>query len=209
MNTKAKSAPETPTEKPADAPTAQPQVDLDTGEVSGIQVGEVKMLKKLVAKDIVGRAKLIYRKTFAPEDKDQKNPLPMEPRQLYVVFGQARDTKTGESDFGPFVAFLGAFEAIDLATGERYVSDKLFLQNPAEGLLAEQLARRDDKTSAVQFSFEIGVKPSQKWIDTDAGNSYEFTVKAHFKLDKADPLAEMRRMVHQHVVSKALPAPTK
>lgn len=205
MNAKTKAS----AEVPAQADVAPPVVNTDTGEVSGIEMGEVKMLKKLVAKDIVGRAKLIYRKTFAPEDKDQKNPLPMEPRALYIIFGQARDTKTGESDFGPFVEFLGSFEAIVLETAERSVSSRCFLQEPAQTLLSEQLARRSNMTDLVQFSFEVGVKPSQKWIDTDSGNSYEFTIKAHFKLDKADPLAELRRMVHEKVLPKQLAAPTK
>jgi hypothetical protein len=185
---------------------SEPKVNVETGEVTGIEVGEVKLLKKLVAKDIVGRARLIYRKQFAPDDKEQKNPLPMLPRQLYIVFGQARSTKTGESDYGPWVAFLGSFEAVDLETGERSVSDKLHLQDPAEGLLLDQLSRRSNTADSVQFLFEVGVKPSQKWMDTDAGNSYEFTVKTHFKMDKADPLASMRQLAAS-VMPRRLAAP--
>lgn len=194
------------------APKADPKVNVETGEVSGIELGEVKLLKKLVAKDIVGRARLIYTKKFAEEDKDKKYPLPMVNKQLYIVFGQARDTKTGESNFGPWVAFLGSFEAVDLETGERYVSDKLHLQDPAQGLLVDQLARRAHPSDAVQFLFEVGVKPSQKWIDTDLGNSYEFSIKTHFKLDKADPLAEMRKIAHgvmPAALRARLAAPTK
>jgi hypothetical protein len=185
----------------------EPKVNAETGEVTGIELGEVKLLKKLVAKDIVGRAGLIYRKEFANEDdKTANRHKPMEPRQLYVVFGQARSTKTGESDYGPWVAFLGTFEAVDLKTGDRYVSDKLHLQDPAEGLLLDQLARRADTSDSIQFLFEVGVKPSQKWIDTDNGNSYEFTIKTHFKLDKADPLAAMRQLASS-VIPKRLTAP--
>lgn len=190
------------------AEDAKTKVDGDTGEITGMEVGEVKMLKKLVAKDIVGRPALTYKKTFAEEDKEQKYPLPMQPRRLYLIFGQARDVKTGTSDYGPFEEFLGQFEAIVIETGERSVSARCFLQEPAQTMLSEQMAKRENKTDMVAFSFEVGVKPSQKWIDTDAGNSYEFTIKAHFELDKADPLAAMRQRL-AHVVKKALPAPTK
>ena len=174
-----------------------PKFNEQTGETDAPQLnGEVKLLKKLVAKDIVGRARLIYRKKFVdgPDGKPSTAFEPLSPAPLYVVFGQARDTKTGESDYGPWVAFLGHFEAIDLETGERYVSDKLHLQDPAEGLLVDQMAKRTNPSDTIGFMFEVGKKPSQKWMDTDNGNSYEFTVKTHFQIDKADPLADMRRL---------------
>lgn len=187
-----------------DAPkTAAPVVDVPkfdeaTGETvlpEGL-TGEVHLPKKLVAKEIVGRGRLIYRKKFIKdaEGKETEAFEPLLPEPLYVVFGQARDTKTGESDYGPWVAFLGHFEAIDLQTGERYVSTVLHLQDPAEGLLIDQLSRRKEASDTVGFMFEVGKKPSQKWMDTDNGNSYEFTVKTHFQIDKVDPLAEMRRL---------------
>lgn len=190
------------------APPGAPE-NLTGGET---EVKEVILLKKMVAKDIVGRRELTYKKTFAPEDKEQKFPLPMDPRQLYVVYGFARDTKVGDSDYGPWVAFLGSFEAIRFSDGTQFNSDKLHLQDPAEGLLLAQLQRAQEieKGAQVGFTFEVGVKPSQRWIDTDAGNSYEYTIKTHFKLDKADPLAEMRRLVRGNVpLVKALPSATK
>jgi hypothetical protein len=146
--------------------------------------GQISLVKKIVAKDIVGRTELKMK-----EDS--------EPKALYTVFGVVRDTASGESNYGSWLSFLGSFEAIRLKDRARFQSDKLFLQNPAEGMLLQQFSnmRKEDPAATLGFAFEIGVKVSERWKETGQGNSYEYTVKTVFQTKQHDPLAQLRASV--------------
>lgn len=178
----------------------------------------IKLLKKIVAKDIVPRKDLVYKKRAVtgsdgkvitnPDGSDRMEVVSPEPRMLYRVFGVASGSGTGESTYGPYVFFTGSFEAIRFSDRERSKSDKLFLQDPAEGLLLAALTglKREDSNGTVAFAFDIGVKPSQRWVDKDEGNSYEYLIESKVNVQQNDPLAQLRGQVLDDL--PALPAPT-
>lgn len=198
-----------PVSKPADSIA----VNTDTGEIAATerpmdqQVDIVHMPKKIVAKDIVGRAALKCTKKWKPTlDKHGEpatdgdgNPVGewelSEPRTLYTVFGTASGTRGGTSNYGDWVAFKGTFEAVRSSDGARFLSNELILQQPAESLLIDALAtaKKNDEGASVKFAFEVGVKTSQRWVDTNEGNSYEYTIKSMLSVNRHDPLAEMRK----------------
>jgi hypothetical protein len=173
-------------------------------EVESVQMSStVELLKKLVAKDIVKRSQLVYQKD------DSGAVINPEPRALYRVFGQLRDTKNGMSNYGEWNAFIGSFEAIRHADHQRFQSATLHLQNPAEGLLLDHFhklrkealeeakktnpnAQASDYPVTVIFAFDIGCRPSPKWVAENVGNSYEYTVRTVFESDTTDPLTALR-----------------
>lgn len=84
------------------------------------------------------------------------------------VFGIASGIRTGQSNFGDWVAFTGDFGAINLESGEAFRGPQVFIPQPAQGMLEAALSKSDN----VEFAFEIGVKPSKK-----GSMGYEYTVR--------------------------------
>ena len=127
---------------------------------------------------------------------------PKKATPLFIVFGIASKTKAGNSDFGPWTALLGQFEATNLETGEVFQAPQCFLPEPMNSLIATQLEATDEEgnreVNSVQFSVEVGVKPNETPI------GYEYTTKTVVKSDEADPLAALR-----NASKAALPAPKK
>jgi hypothetical protein len=171
----------------------------------------VEILNKIVAKDIVKRSMMVYQKEVKVDAEGHEtvkviNPAP---RALYRVFGTARDVKHGDSQFGEWTAFIGSFEAIRFSDRQRFQAPNCFLQGASEGLLLDALlaARKQDSSATVMFAFDIGVKPSDKWVAEDKGNSYEYTVRTVLKTEQHDPLKEIRALAMDTLPS--LPAPTE
>lgn len=150
--------------------------------------GQVELLSKIVAKNLVKRSALNYKKD------DEGNVINGEPRLLYRIFGTARTIRRGESTYGAWTAFEGSFEAVRFSDHQRFQAPECFLQGAAEGLLEDALItlQKEDPTGTLQFAFDIGVKPSPKWEAEDKGNSYEYTVKTVFESAQHDPLKELR-----------------
>lgn len=171
----------------------------------------IEILNKIVAKDIVKRSAMNYHKEVKKDDQGNETirVVDPEPRSLYRVFGTARDVKHGDSQYGEWTAFIGSFEAIRFADRQRFQAPQCFLQGASEGLLLDALlaARKEDASATVMFAFDIGVKPSQKWVTEDKGNAYEYTVRTVLKTQQHDPLKEIRDLAMQTL--PALPAPTK
>jgi hypothetical protein len=170
----------------------------------------VELLNKIVAKDIVRRSAMNYHKvTEMVGDKEVVSVKDNAPRSLYRVFGIARDVKHGDSQYGEWTSFLGSFEAIRFSDRQRFQAPQCFLQGASEALLLDALlmARKEDTSATVMFAFDIGVKPSSKWITEDKGNSYEYTVRTVLKTEQHDPLKEIRNIAAMTL--PALPAPTK
>lgn len=126
-----------------------------------------ELIRKISAKTVVG--------------KIQK---PEKATSLFHVFGIARSVRTGESNYGPWVALIGQFEATNLETGETFVAPQCFLPEPIGSMMAAQVQNED--TESVQFGLEVGIKPA----DTAVG--YEYTSKALVESKEADPLADLR-----------------
>lgn len=143
------------------------------------------LIRKISAKSVCGKV---------------EKPKKAEP--LFSVLGIASKTKTGNSDYGPWTALVGQFEATNFATGEVFVAPQCFLPEPLNSMLAESLNETDDEgkqvNNSVQFAIEVGIKPS------DVPIGYEYTTKEVVKADTADPLAALR-----DASAKALPAPKK
>jgi hypothetical protein len=186
-------------------------VDIQTGEVKSAaepaaapKLSKAVFVKKIVAKALIERKELRYAR-FVKGGEDSTDEVDYPPRALYRVFGSASGTFSGESQYGPWTGFDGAFEAIRFKDHAHFRSNKCFLQEPAEGLLIEALrqAKLQDSSASLRFGFDIGVKVSQRWLDTDEGNSYEYTVESIFETEEADPLAQLRGAAVQ-----ALPPPT-
>lgn len=163
----------------------------------------VEILNKIVAKNIVKRSQLNYRKDGDGKVENE------EPRLLYRIFGIAREVRHGDSNYGQWTAFIGSFEAVRFSDHQRFQAPQCFLQGASEGLLLDALksAQKDDPTAVLGFSFDIGVKPSDKWITEDKGNSYEYTVKTVLKTQQHDPLKELRELVMPSL--PVLSAPTR
>ena len=121
------------------------------------------------------------------------------PVALMRTIGIANGYKTGKSTYGDWTAFKGSFECERLSDGKTFVGSSLFLPPSVTEMIYTALQSNIDKESgemqAVEFAFEIGVKPAKNPI------GYEYTVKSLVKAAGADPLAALRNSV------KALAAP--
>jgi hypothetical protein len=156
-----------------------------------------ELVRKLSPKSIIGGR-------FLPPSKETV---------LYTVIGTTHGIKSGTGDNGPYVAFLGAFEATRIS---KYDSEKrdfvpdperktfqagqCFVPKAVEDLLAATVLKmkEDRQGTAIEFAIQVGVKPS----DTAIG--YEYTIKNLVKTSGADPLAALRSRV-----AGMLPAPAK
>jgi hypothetical protein len=228
MNAKAKNAgakhnpdfpdsqPPQPAESDQESPAPDTIASSDTAPAQPVE-DNVEILNKIVAKDIVPKSALTYRKQVrkdanghalknadGTELMEVVNP---EPRLLYRIFGTVRDVQHGDSTYGQWTAFVGGFEAIRLSDRARFQAPKAFLQGASEGLLLDAFKAlvAKDPAASLSFAFDIGVKASDRWISEDKGNSYEYTVKTVFNTNKHDPLKELREAAMRSL--PALPAP--
>lgn len=203
---------------------AGPSVDTGTGEMTGNGFDQqaatpppevIHMPKKIVAKEIIPRAKLKGGKTWIPGRNPTTNELLNDgsgvwklddPKPLYTVFGTATATKTGETAFGVWTGFLGQFEAVRAEDGVRFRSSVLMLQDPAQGLLlaALQDAKSRDKDASISFAFNVGLRTSERWAKSEEGNSYEYTVDSVINVERTDPLAHLRNSL-QGILPKQKP----
>ncbi len=135
----------------------------------------VTLIKKITVKTVCGSMK-------RPGENDPEH-------KLMMVVGVATGVKSGESNFGPWQALRGQFQATNMETGEIFRSGVCILPNIAQDLLLPQLF--GEGVNGVEFGLEIGVRPSSTPI------GYEYTCNPVFQADN-DPLA--------HVLAK-LPAP--
>lgn len=83
---------------------------------------------------------------------------------LARIFGIAGACKPGTSDHGPFVKFIGQFKAVNMRTGEIFVSSTMilpkFIEEQLHGVLTAGVSQ-----SGVEFAWEIyaqGDKPGAK-----------------------------------------------
>ncbi len=106
-------------------------------------------------------------------------------QHLLRIIGMCNGLKHGTSEFGPWIAFLGSFEATNVKTGEVFRSSKCLLPESATGALSVAVDN-DDETRAVEFGFDIGVKPCA----TPTG--YEYTVKPLVPVSEKDPLEMLK-----------------
>lgn len=145
------------------------------------------LIKKISPKQLAGDVKKVVR-----EQSKEGGLLATDGSQtsLYRVFGIADGMVTGETDFGPWIAFTGQFEAVNSA-GEIFKASKCFLPEPCDQMIKHAL----EDNESVQFALEVFVKRRD---DLQVG--YEYIPKPIVEVTDNDPL--------QHLRAAALPAPT-
>lgn len=145
-------------------------------------MSKTQLLKKMSPKTILGEVKkYIFDKETGEIHKDGTK------FTLAKIFGKAHGVKTGQSDHGEWVAFLGAFGAI--VTDEKgeiineYRSPKVFLPEPMQTMLAAALHEAD----TVEFAVELGIE-----CDSTSATGYTYTVNPIVEVKESDALAHLR-----------------
>jgi hypothetical protein len=125
---------------------------------------------------------------------------PQKRLDLADIYGVATKAKPSNSDYGPFVAFLGSFRAVRLADKQVFESSKIILPK----FIEEELygAFGDGMTGNVEFAFRISAK-----FDKDAGTKYVYDMKSLVPVKENAQLAGLLEKVKE--AAKALPAPAK
>jgi len=140
----------------------------------------MQLLTKLSAKKLIGKIEKPTKKTA-----------------LFRVLGIATGVKTGESTYGPWVAFLGQFRAIRNSDNEVFQAGQCFLPAMASNLMLPVVNQHGD--TGVEFAFDIGVVPAENAI------GYEYFAEPIVESGETDALAALQKKVD----AKALPAPEK
>ena len=121
-----------------------------------------------------------------------------EKRLVMRAFGNATGFEIGTTTFGDYTAFKGEFRAIN-EDGEESVSQKLFLVEPAEGLLKGALQANDGKP--VQFGFDIFIVP-----DEGSERGYQYRVQNLLEIKASDPVAALANSLGAFPVAPKQPA---
>lgn len=132
------------------------------------------LVKKISAKVIVGDVKKLC--------KSQEDGTVID---LANFYGRATGFKTGASDFGNWTAFLGNFEAVNLETGEEFQARQMFLVEPLQGMLLDQLA----ESESVDFACTLSVVVNEK-----LPTGYEYRVTPITELKRSDELESLRQL---------------
>ena len=132
------------------------------------------LVKKISAKTIVGDVKRLC--------KDIDNAVVI---NLANFYGRASGFKTGSSDFGNWTAFTGSFEAVNLQTGEEFQARQMFLVEPLQGMLLDQLANSE----SVDFACTLAVVVNDK-----LPTGYEYRVTPITEIKRSDELESLRNM---------------
>lgn len=144
----------------------------------------MKIVKKLSMKILAGGRPKI------PEAEGETN-------WIAKVAGIANGTKTGESNFGLWVALIGNFaaEQIGVEKPERFRTGVMFLPDVALNLVTPALEAAG-KGAAIEFAFQIGVIK-----DDSAATGYVYVAESLIEPSASDPLEALSL--------KALGAPKK
>jgi hypothetical protein len=108
-------------------------------------------------------------------------------QSLLRILGMSNDIKRGTGDYGPWVAFVGAFEATNLVSGEVFQSSICLLPESAAGLLSVAVSKEAGKT--VEFALDIGVEPANNPM------GFQYTIKPLMESDETDPLRHLKNNI--------------
>lgn len=109
--------------------------------------------------------------------------IPKEPGEvnyLMELLGIAGSIQNGETDKGPYVKFLGSFQAKNLKNGEVFRSGAAFMPDVAGNLV---LGALNSGATSVEFGFKIGVVK-----DDQSATGYVYVAEPMFKAAENDPL---------------------
>lgn len=148
---------------------------------------KVKLIPKLSIKSVFGNVRAV----MPEKNGDTSGPL-------VRIVGVAGAVKSGESNFGEWLAFLGQFRAINLKTNEEYSSGKLFLPGTASDML---LGAVQSSNGGVEFAYDIGIQR-----DDESSVGYTYVVNPLLQASENDPCERLFRAIGGQA---QLPAPTK
>lgn len=144
----------------------------------------MKLLRKLTIKDMgVGKGEILK---LVMSDKEKSH-------HIATIWGIAGDTKTGESDNGPWVRFIGSFRGVT-HDGKKFVAPGVHLPGAAEETVLGAL-----KTSAgsVEFAFDIFAK-----YDETAATAYVYEAVPLMDNDANDPTERLMRAIQGRTVAQ-------
>lgn len=104
--------------------------------------------------------------------------------RLGKIVGSTTGYQVGQSTHGEYVKLSGEFSAVNLNTGEIYVSKTCLLPNFVSDLIVDALK----ENPSVEFALEIGVE-----AHPTAATGYKFTVKT---LMETKPAEGMQRLLN-------------
>lgn len=111
-------------------------------------------------------------------------------RDVCMIYGTAREHRSGMTSFGEFVEYIGTFEAKNLVTFDTYQSTRVIFPPIADdmALNAFMAAKERSPDNIVDMAFIIGVRP-----DARGTEGFKFTCRP-LKLGERqdDPLAALR-----------------
>jgi hypothetical protein len=109
---------------------------------------------------------------------------------VFAVYGTAHRHEIGNTQFGDYVSFIGAFEAVRLSDGEQFQSTRVIFPPIADTIALDTYmrAKKGDEMAEVNFAFVIGLDP-----DDRAATGYKFTCKpVNAGEEREDPLARLK-----------------
>jgi hypothetical protein len=114
------------------------------------------------------------------------------PLQLYVVYGKAKTSKSGTSQYGDYVEYFGAFEARRVADGEVFQAGRVIFPPPTDAVVdnAFNAAKAEDASAEVAFAFVIGSEPFVR--GEEAKFRYTCEPVQVGDLPQFDPLADIK-----------------
>lgn len=195
------------TEGAVPATDAAPGTNGDTPPpAGGFEIGAIP-IRKINPKDVMGKK---MKEVEVPEKGIY---------DLFTIIGTTYNLRDGESQFGPWTALVGEFEATRLADGQRYISTECFVPGAAGELLVAQVRKfvieeipvtaeqfkKTGKTYKVtgetaEMALIVGVKKAQR----DGGAEYEYVIRPVVPVQKSDPLATLRNHLKTAIAGGSL-----
>ena len=162
-----------------------------------------KLLKKITPATVVGE-------TGSALNPDAPKPIPTE-RVIFDLYGLAVKTRTGSTNLGPWVQFVGEFEAVT-PDGEVFASARCHIPQPFEDMLYAQLAQvqapgpngEDNSKASVRFAVRLSIVPPAKGKPSASG--YEYRIQPLLEPETDSPIANLRAEVKRLALPNPSPA---
>lgn len=117
-----------------------------------------------------------------------------ERKDMFTLVGKTDSVKTGESDNGPWVRFLGQFEAVCMfnidpeVIGTHFVSGTAYLPEPYESMTFAALREADG--GSVEIAVTISIEAQEA-----SAVGYIFKVKSLRPVQLSDNLSDLRALM--------------
>lgn len=114
--------------------------------------------------------------------------------KLYSVVGKVDSIKTGESDKGPWTAFLGQFQSVvhnsvdGENNGKSVMSSKAFLQEPYQTMVFSAL--KDAEGGSVEIALDVSAK-----VDSTSSVGYVYDIASLKEIKLSDDLQGLRDLL--------------